>query len=96
MSVKRLTYYSLACDWPGCRSEPDYGDYSAWGEQGIAEEQASESGWRSGEGDTHFCGNHPAEWDVDLEDGSKPLEGPHLLGSDETGLFAYVDGKTDV
>lgn len=63
MGVFAEPYYSVRCDEKGCDIVAEFGDYSAWKDREIAEEQAQEDGWVETIDPTtgpHWrCPNHP-------------------------------------
>lgn len=53
MSVKKVEMFTVVCDNCGVDNGKDQ-EYSCWGDEGYAKEQAMESNWIE-EGDKHYC-----------------------------------------
>lgn len=61
MSIKEETYYRVECDHDGCTTDTsDLGDFSAWGDRGVASDEWAECAQRIDiDGETkHYCEKH--------------------------------------
>lgn len=89
MSIKSKPYYWVECDFPDCGVSAQEGsDYTAWGDVDTAEETARDADWWTSEGgEQHYCDNHPAVWQSDLEqpEAVTPPPTPYLLLLDVDG-----------
>jgi hypothetical protein len=66
MSVESAPYYWLTCDHVGCGVKSTKGgDYTAWGDESMAREEASCSDWIEVEG-KDYCDNHRNQHDPEL------------------------------
>lgn len=95
MSKRVEESWSLWCDWPGCKTQFEYGDYSIFGDGWDAEDMLTDSDWRIGrDGQAHYCAKHPCVWASDHEDGEPFPEPPYLLIHDgDTAEPIEDDGK---
>lgn len=57
MSIASKPYYWLVCD--NCSVTADYGDFSAYGDQGQAIDSALDADWTT-DGERHHCPNCPS------------------------------------
>lgn len=80
MSIREVTYYQGACDWPGCTSDP-HNDYSAWADaDGVLADMEGVDWWFGRDGD-HYCLSHPVAWEGVLDE--ENAEPPYLLIHDD-------------
>lgn len=96
MSFHSIPCWQVRCDWPGCEATPaDVSDYSGWGDQSVAHEEAVELDWRTSPDDEqHYCDDHPAMWASDHENGETYPAPPFLLIHDgDTDDPINNDGK---
>jgi hypothetical protein len=69
MSVKTEDYYSIICDYPGCKTTAqEGGDYSAWADVGAAIDEAENGEWLCIDGGGEYCPSH-WWWPNDEDDG---------------------------
>jgi hypothetical protein len=95
MSFHAIPCWQVRCDWPGCTASPaDFSEYSGWGDQSVAHEEATEADWRTNADETlHYCDAHPAAWASDPEQVAS-MAGPFLLIHDgDTDSPLDDDGK---
>lgn len=58
MSIKAVTYWEVHCDREGCGARLET-DYTAWGDQGSALEEASDADWDvEDDGSEAYCRDH--------------------------------------
>ena len=92
--------WSLWCDWPGCKYQFEYGDYTFFGDGYSPEEIVTEDdGHVDRDGERHYCHQHPAFWASDYENGEPLPEPPYLLihdgdtdDAEHDGLVSLVGG----
>lgn len=59
MSIRTSPYYWLECDAPGCGANSTEGDdYTAYGTEEGAKEQAQDAEWKLIEDGRHYCYEH--------------------------------------
>ena len=61
MTLRPLTFYEIACDWPECkiRTEDLSGEYAAWREPSSAlDEWTASDGLYDEKRDRHYCSEH--------------------------------------
>lgn len=91
MSIRVVTCYTIACDWPGCdTTADDDSDYTCWGDTADAWESASNMDGHRGQGDDWFCHTHPTVWSSDHENAEPYPAPPFLMIAD--GLAPIEDG----
>lgn len=96
MSVRAVTFYKVVCDWPGCTATAqDEVEYAAWAQSDAAVAEAEDAGWWTGpRGVYHYCPEHPAVWEADLDEGISPEpDRPYLLIPESGGVRLIGDDQ---
>lgn len=59
MSIKSKPYYWVVCDEPGCdATSSDLGDFSAWGDEADAIDEAADWDWEVQVDGKDYCEDH--------------------------------------
>lgn len=58
MGYVSAPFWWIVCDEPGCEVKSTTGEYSAWGDQGEARDEALDSDWAETTDDLMFCSEH--------------------------------------
>lgn len=105
MSFHAIPCWQVRCDWPGCTASPaDTSEYSGWGDESVAHEEATELDWlTSPAGMLHYCPQHPTAWASEPDQVAfHAALGPYLLihdgdtdrPGDNDGHVVYVGGES--
>lgn len=90
MSTREEKSWSLWCDWPTCKHQFEYGDYSIFGDGFDPDEIVRENDGQVGADGKHYCYDHPAVWSSEHENGEPYPAPPFLIIAD--GRSAIEDG----
>jgi len=83
MSIRPEVSWSVHCDWPGCEYQFEYDVFSVFGDGWDASEIVTEAnGYLDEDNKRHYCENHRAVWESDLDDVAATPK-PYLLILDE-------------
>jgi hypothetical protein len=102
VSKQPVKAWKIVCDWPECKTDFEYGEWTFFGDDWEPKDMLSDGDWdMSPNGEKHYCPKHPRHWASDLSDGwDEEPERPYLLIHDgdtedrnDDGYVTLVDER---